>query len=98
MSELQLGKLAAAGINLIPADLEKHFILERDGFIALVERIADGFGAVGTAGLLTERGLAPLVWRGDEAWFVTRGVEQRAQPGQVDALRRFQSDLGAALS
>jgi hypothetical protein len=97
MIEAHLEKLAAAGINLIPADLEKHFIFERDGFIALVERTAAGFGSVGTAGLLTDRGLAPLVWRGTDAWFVARGLEQRAMPEQVDSLRSFQSDLEAAL-
>jgi hypothetical protein len=97
MDVARIERLAAAGITLIPADLEYHYILERDGFLALVERSPDGFGNVGTAGLLTEKGLAPLVWRGEESWFVARGFEQRASAEQVKALRAFQRDLEAAL-
>lgn len=98
MDEAKIARLAAAGINLIPADLEKHFILERDGFLALVERSPGGFGSIGTAGLLTEKGLAPLVWRGDESWFVARGFEQPASSEQVETLRAFQRDLQEALA
>ena len=87
-------KLARAGIQLIPADIPKHYICERDGFIALVDRATEHPGA---AGLLTEKGLAPLVWRDGEPWFVARGLEQRATDDQVEQLRRFQSDLDNAL-
>ena len=97
MDTAKIERLAAAGINLIPADLDKHYILERGGFIALVERAPAGFGRVGTAGLLTERGLAPLVWRGEDGFFVTRGFEQRASEEQVATLRTFQWDLESAL-
>lgn len=97
MLEAQLEKLVAAGIQLVPADLEKHFLFERDGFGALVERVPDGFGGAGAAGLLTNRGLAPLVWRGAEPWFVARGFEQKAAPEQVESLRAFQSALESAI-
>jgi hypothetical protein len=98
MDEAKLERLAAAGISPIPADLKGHFILERNGFVALVERSAAGFGRVGAAGLLTEKGLAPLVWRGEESWFVARGFEERASADQVEALRAFQRDLESALA
>ena len=97
MTEARLERLAAAGINLVPADIETHYILERDGFVALVERVPDGFGAVGAAGLLTERGLAPLVWRGAQACFVARGIEVPADSAQIQAIRAFQTDLEDAL-
>jgi hypothetical protein len=97
METAKLERLAAAGINLVPVDLERYYLLERDGFIALVERVEAGFGRVGTAGLLTEKGLAPLVWRNDESWFVARGFEQRASVEQVESLRAFQRDLQVAL-
>lgn len=94
----RIARLEAARINVITSDLEKHHILERHGFIALVERTPDGgFGRAGTAGLLTEKGLAPLVWRGESPFFVAKGVEIAASEDQVAALRGFQSDLESSL-
>jgi hypothetical protein len=93
-----LERLAAASIRIVPAlDLTRHFLLERNGVVALVERSGDGFGKPGAPGLLTERGFAALVWRGDEAWFIAKGLEQPAKPEQVAELRRFADDLRQAL-
>jgi hypothetical protein len=95
----KLEKLAAAGIRLVPAvEISNHFIFERDGFVALVERRDDRFGRVGTAGLATEKGFAALMWRDGQACFVGRGVEQPATPEQVETLRRFQQDLEESLT
>ncbi len=92
-------RLVAAGIQLLPAfEITSHLVFERDGFVALVERRDDSFGAVGTAGLLTEHGVAPLIVKNGHAVFVTKGYEIRAEPEQVEQLRRFQRDLQAALS
>ena len=97
--EDKLRKLVAADIQLLPAvEITTHFLFERDGFIALVERRGSEFGAVGAGGLATEKGLAPLVWRGTEPWFVTKGFEQPATPQQIEQLRGFQADLESALS
>jgi hypothetical protein len=94
----KLQRLAEAGIQMIPADqVSTHFLFERDGFVALVERRADDFGNVGGAGLLTESGVAFLIHRRPEAFFVCKGYDQPAEQAQIDALRRFQSDLEAAL-
>src|SRR6476469_3922709 len=94
-----LERLVDANINLLPAaDIATHFIFERDGFIALVERHRDGFGAIGSAGLLSGKGLAPIVWKNGMAWFVAKGIEEPATPEQVERLRRFQSDLETALA
>lgn len=101
MLEQQLERLAAHCINLIPAaEITTHFIFERDGFVALVERKEEGFGNIGAPGLLIEKtgGFAALVWRGaDDPWFVARGFEQRATDEQVATLRRFDRDLRDAL-
>jgi hypothetical protein len=96
----KLEKLVAAGIELIPAvEVTTHFIFQRDGFVALVERREEGFGGVGTSGLLTEQGgLAPLVWRGDQAYFVGRGFEKPASAEDVSKLRAFASDLKTAIA
>ena len=92
-----LERIAAAGIQLLPAGLAGHFVFERNGFICLVERTGDGFGHVGAPGLMTGKGFAALVWRGDDGWFVGKGFEQPAAAAQVDEIRAFAADLRAAL-
>ncbi|MFN3323810.1 MAG: hypothetical protein ACK5AZ_09970 [Bryobacteraceae bacterium] len=94
-----LERLAALNIQILPAaEITTHFVFERDGFIALVERRQDGFGSIGSSGVLTEAGFAVLVWKQEEPYFVTRGYEQPANSHQVEGLRRFSADLKAALS
>ena len=91
-------KLVASGIQLLPtSEIANHFLFERDGYVALVERRGEGFGGIGSAGLLSPAGFAPLVLRGDRYYFIARGFEQIASAEQVDQIRRFQSDLGRAL-
>jgi len=93
-----LERLVAAGIELVPApEVSTHFIFARDGFVALVERRGDAFGGIGSAGLLVGQGLAPLVRRGDRAFFVARGFEHEATAEQVDKLKQFSADLKQAL-
>jgi hypothetical protein len=95
----KLERLVAAGIQLLPTvEITNHFVFERDGFVALVERRADGFGGIGSAGLLTEKGIAPLVLRGKDFFFVAKGFDQPASAEEVDRIRRFQADLQYALS
>jgi hypothetical protein len=97
MTEI-LERLVEARIELLPApDVPSHFIFTRDGFVALVERRGDAFGGIGSAGLLIEQGLAPLVWRGPNAFFVARGFEQPATPEQIEKLKQFSADLKRAL-
>ena len=92
-------KLVNANIQLLPLpEIETHFVFERDGFIALVERRTDGFGRVGTAGLHTDKGIAPLVWRDGSAFFIARNFEQPATDAEIEQLRNFQKDLNAALA
>ena len=93
-----LEKLAAANIQIIPADVTSHFILERDGFVAFVERRDEAFGNIGAPGLMTEHGFAALIWRGDQAVFIAKGFEQLASPEQVQKIRAFASDLRNALA
>jgi hypothetical protein len=90
-------RVAAAGIEVLPAGLASHFVFGRNGFVCLVERTGDGFGHIGAPGLMTEKGFAALVWRGNDGWFVGKGFEQAATPAQVDEIRAFSADLRAAL-
>jgi hypothetical protein len=92
-------RLAARNIQILPlTEIATHFVLERDGFAALVERRDNSFGKIGASGLLMERGLAQLLWRGGEAFFVAKGWERPASSGEVESLRSFAQDLRAALS
>jgi hypothetical protein len=92
-------KLVDFNIQLLPIpEIETHFVFERDGFAALVERRNNDFGRIGTAGLLSEKGVAPIVWRKADPFFVAKGFEQPATPEQVRQLRTFQNDLAAALT
>jgi len=94
----KLERLAAAGIQLLPTDqIGTHFVFERDGFVALVERSPDGFGGIGAPGMLTSAGIAMLVWRGERGVFVAKDFEQEASTDQIQSLRRFDADLKAAL-
>ena len=93
----KLERLAAAGIQIVPSEITSHFILERAGFVAFVERRGQEFGNIGAPGLATEKGLAPLVWRGPQAFFVGRGFEQPATADQVRDIRAFAADLEKAI-
>ncbi|MGH9719341.1 MAG: hypothetical protein ACRD8O_03960 [Bryobacteraceae bacterium] len=94
----KLERLAAAGIQLLPTDqIETHFVFERDGLVALVERRPDGFGAIGAPGMLTEAGIAMLIWRGERGFFVAKNFEQPATDNQIQRLRKFDGDLKTAL-
>ncbi len=97
--EDKLEKLVAANIQLQPAvEITTHFLFERDGFVALVERRGQEFGSIGAGGLATEKGMAPLVWRGTQPWFVAKGFEQPATEEEIERLRSFQTDLESALA
>jgi hypothetical protein len=90
-----LERLVAANIQLLPlTQIQRHWVLERDGFVSLVERTADGgFGKIGAPGLLTERGMAVLM----NGVFVAKGLELPASGEQVESMRSFARDLEAAL-
>src|SRR5258706_389697 len=77
---------------------DTFYVLERDGFVALVERLPDGgFGRAGAPARLLEGAFAVLVWRGGEAHFVAKGREETATAEQVAAVRRFDAELREAL-
>jgi hypothetical protein len=99
MLEQQLERLARAGFQILPAfEIVSHYVLEREGFVALVEKRAEGgFGQPGSPGLLIEGAFAALVWHGGDPFFVAQGTKRRATAREVEDLRRFDSDLRAAL-
>ena len=52
----------------------------------------------GSTGMMTEQGLAYLVWRDGQPYLAAKGGETPATPEQVEAIRKFSEDLRAALS
>ena len=55
-------------------------------------------GNQGSTGIMTERGLAYLVWRDGRPYLAAKGGETPATPEQVETIRRFSEDLNTALS
>jgi hypothetical protein len=95
----QLERIAAAGIQVIPiAALDRHFVFEREGVFILVENREGRFGGIGSPGLITEHGFAPLVERAGRMVFIHKGNEQQADPAQVERARELLTILKAALS
>ena len=60
----------------------------------VVDRVS---GGIGSTGLLTERGLAYLVWRDGAPMLAGKGIDMPATPGQVETVRGFSSDVKSAL-
>jgi hypothetical protein len=52
----------------------------------------------GSTGIMTEHGLAFLVWRDGVPILAAKGAEMPATPEQVEAIRQFTEDLKTALS
>jgi hypothetical protein len=88
--------LGSTGIQLI-SETRTHYMFVRDNLIALVERTPEGFGSIGGTGLLTDRGLAYLVFRDGQAFLAGKGFEQPATPEQIAQVRKFSEDLKSAL-
>ena len=55
-------------------------------------------GNQGSTGLMTEQGLAYLVWRDGLPYLAAKGGETPATPEQVETIRKFSEDLNTALT
>ncbi|MGD0579010.1 MAG: hypothetical protein ABSC08_08785 [Bryobacteraceae bacterium] len=91
---LQLERLAVAGIQILPIpELATHFVFEREDCVVLVERRGEGFGAIGSPGLLIAGGFAALVTRDGKDWFVGKGESRAAAGAEASSARRLYRDL-----
>jgi hypothetical protein len=52
----------------------------------------------GSTGMMTDQGLAYLVWRDGRPYLAAKGGETPATPEQVETIRRFSEDLTTALN
>lgn len=90
-------RLASFNIQ-IAAEGPKHFVFVRENCVALVERTEAGYGSIGSTGMMTESGLAYLIWRDRLPLLAGKSGEHPAEAAQVAAIRRFSDDLKTALS
>ena len=90
-------RLASSGIQIV-SETRGHYLFSREQFLVLVERKQAGFGSIGSTGMMTENGLAYLIWREGRALLKGKGTEIEADAEQVEAMRRFSTDLEAALN
>ena len=79
------------------AEANGYCLFARGDALALVKCSGEGFGEIGSTGLMTGRGLAYLVWRDGAPMLSCRGDEFPAEPPQLETIRRFSEELKAAL-
>jgi hypothetical protein len=91
-----VARLAAKRIELLSEGGE-FCVLARENCFAMVRAGEAGVLGIGSSGMLTENGLAYLVWREGEPRLVAKGGDLAASTLEVEALRGFSEDLKAAL-
>ena len=99
-----IARLSEAGFRLLPAfETTTHCVLEREGFVCLVEKRRDGaFGNAGSPGLFDDGVLCVLTWKRQGPCFVGanrvgKNKELPATTEQLEALRKFDAELREAL-
>ena len=90
-------RLESLGIASV-ATATGYFLFTRDNCAAFAHERSEGL-YLGSSGIMTEGGLAFLVWRDGQAYLAIHGGSQiPAAPEQVEAIQRFSGDLKAALA
>ncbi|MEI9973300.1 MAG: hypothetical protein WDO73_15405 [Ignavibacteriota bacterium] len=89
-------RLAACDIQMA-AQAKDYSMFVRGNCVALVQTVDDRFTSIGSSGMLTENGLAYLVWVDGKAMLSTHGSQVAADTEQVDAIRRFSEDLKSVI-
>lgn len=82
----------------IVAEAKEYRLYARDNCVAMVRFSQSGDASIGSSGMMTEHGVAYLVWRAGRPLLVSRGSETPAAPEQVEALRQFAEDLKALVA
>ena len=85
-------RLTAREIQLA-AQAQDYCMFVRGNCLALVRAEGGRLISIGSSGMLTERGLAYLVWVDGKALLASHGSQVEAGADQVDAIRTFSEDL-----
>jgi hypothetical protein len=84
--------LAACEIQLA-AQAQGYCMFVRGNCLALVRTDGERFTSMGSSGMMTEKGLAYLVWVEGKAMLTSHGSQVEAGADQVDAIRKLSEDL-----
>ena len=90
-------RLAGCGIQLA-AESPEYNMFVRGNCMALANPGAAAGTGIGSSGIMTEAGLAFLVWREGRPYFAAKGRETPANSAQVEEIGKFSLDLKRALS
>ena len=85
-------RLAECDIQLA-AEAQGYCMFVRGNCMALVHFAGDRFTSLGSSGILTENGLAYLVWADGKAMLSSHGNQREADAGQVEEIQKFSQDL-----
>ncbi|MGA2275684.1 MAG: hypothetical protein ABSH00_19215 [Bryobacteraceae bacterium] len=89
-------RLAGCGIQLA-AESPQYSMFTRGSCVALVNSNSGAVTGIGSSGMMTEAGLAFLVWREGRPYLAAKGHETLASSAQVEEIQKFSSDLKRAL-
>ena len=90
-------RLADLNIQLA-AQARDYCLFVRGNCLALVQAVGESFTSIGASGMMTESGIAYLVWReGRPVLAAHGGHEQPATPEELETVRRFSEDLELTL-
>jgi hypothetical protein len=90
-------RLEKAGISLA-AQTKDYCLFVRENCMALAHAREGGVYSMGSSGIMTEKGVAYLVWKKSQATLAIHGAaEIPASKQQVEELAKFSKDLGEVL-
>ena len=97
MSPETAARLADLDIQLA-AQARDYCLFVRGNCLALAQSAGESFTSIGASGMMTENGIAYLVWRqGLPVLTAHGGLEQPATPEELETVRRFSEDLKLTL-
>ncbi len=90
-------RLADLNIQLA-AQARDYCLFVRGNCLALAQTAGEIFTSIGASGIMTENGIAYLVWREGRAVLAAHGDHERpATPEELETVRRFSEDLKLTL-
>ena len=82
----------------LAAQTTEYCLFVRGNCLALVRTAGDGLASIGASGIMTENGIAYLVWSEGRSVLAAHGGHEQAATGeQLETIRRFSEDLKLAL-
>jgi hypothetical protein len=89
-------RLAVYRIQLL-SEAKEFSIVARDTCFALLYKADHPAAGISSSGMMTENGMAYLIWREGEPRLVSKGSEIPASAEEVAAIRSFAEDLKAVI-